>query len=693
MKTKELHNDQLDTRLEVRGGRQHGRRGHWMVRLHMLSRLFCLLFWPQKSKSPKVSVIKKVLMLTLLVTLSFQVSKAQTSTLQLTAGNGLGITIDGTGRWGVDDGSAGQLGFTFNGKDLLKNATTGRNEAGLMLGFSSTRVSDVVKITNTTRSLDWVLQGSIGTGSTGGDLKELVAVYKEAGTVTNPLGVEVTQRVYGWNTTQDLGYVIIEYRLKNTSSDTLKQLSLGMFADWNLGTITENRADWDAGNNLGYIYESGGAGTHAGIALLTAQTPQHYAFDQDGTSGSINVNDGFNKSEKYESMSGNLGRNKAGETGNGNDVAHTVGARIITIAPGETTMVAFVLVAGTSLTELQSRIAQAKSRFQTRYTSPTPTLLADLKTCGPTGEVTVTPTGGTNFRFYDQVPTPGVTTPIGEGASLRVASIQANRTIYVTSTDSLFEGSHSAVTIRYLYPSVNIVDGLRDLCVDGNLTLTASTSGSTSGAQLSYQWQRNGQNIGSDSVAVLINEPGTYKVTVSEEGCARTSSEVTITQIQKPVITQNGTALQVTATGALTYQWFFNNLPLTGANASSFTPRATGAYSVWVGFGNGCEVLSDAFQIEVTSLSAAPAKLQGVKAYPIPNQGNFTLELPQNAQFFEINVIDFAGRKVFEQHFSQGGKYPIHLPGNDWPNGIYFLKVTSKGPNTKQAIIKLAIQK
>ncbi|OJJ19684.1 hypothetical protein BKI52_19320 [marine bacterium AO1-C] len=618
--------------------------------------------------------------------------------MQLTAGNGLGITIDGTGRWGVDDGSTGQLGFTFNGKDLLKNATTGRNEAGLMLGLSATRVSDVVKISNTTRSTDWVLQGSIGTGNTSGDLKELVAVYKEAGTVTSPLGLEITQRVYGWNTTSDVGYVILEYRLKNTSSDTLKQLSLGVFADWNLGTASENRADWDANNNLGYIYESGGTGTHAGIALLTAQTSQYYAFDQDGTAGSINITDGFSKAEKYESMSsGNLARSKAGETGNGNDVAHTVGASIITIAPGETTMVAFVLVAGTSLTELQSRVTQAKSRFQTRYTSPTPTLPSDLKTCGPTGEVTVTPTGGTNFRFYDQVPTLGVTTPIGEGASLRVANITANRTIYVTSTDSLFEGSHTSVTVRYLYPSVSIADGLRELCVDGNLTLTASALGAGS-TPLSYQWQRNGQNIGSDSVAVLINEPGTYKVTVSEEGCTRTSSEVTITQIQKPVIAQNGTDLAVTATAdALTYQWFYNNLPLTGANASSYTPRATGAYTVRVSFGNGCEVLSDAFQVEVTSLSQAPAPLQGVKVYPIPvpNQGEFTLELPQNtssSKGYEVTLIDFAGRVLLKTGFAQGGKYLVNLPGH-WPQGIYFLKVSSKGTSTKQAIIKLAIQK
>ena len=293
------------------------------------------------------------LLIVLMNALMLSTAFAQTSTLQLTAGNGLGVTIDGTGRWGVNDGGTGQLGFTFNGQDLLKNATTGRNEAGLMLGLSNTRVSDVVKINSTTRSADWELQGSIGTGGTNGDLKELLAVYKESAAVTNPLGIEVTQSVYGWNTTGDVGYVIMEYRLKNTTSDTLKQLSLGIFADWNLGTITENRADWDTNNNLGYIYESGGTGTHAGIALLTAQTAQYYAFDQDGTSGSINISDGFTKAEKYESMSGNLARRKAGETGNGGDVAHTMGARIITLAPGETTLVAFALVAGVNLTELQ----------------------------------------------------------------------------------------------------------------------------------------------------------------------------------------------------------------------------------------------------------------------------------------------------------------------------------------------------
>lgn len=615
---------------------------------------------------------------------------AQTTNLQLPNGK-VEVTLDKTGRWGVNDGTAGQVGFTYNGSNLLHNATTNRSEAGLMLGLSASQVSDVVKTNTTTRSTDLVAVGGFSSGRSNGDFKEVVIKYKEAGSMGSPIGVEVIQRTYGWNTNADQGLVIVEYRIKNTSTTaTLQQLSVGLFADWNLGTRTENRADWDAANKLGYVYESGGTGTHAGIALLTAQTAQYYAFDQDGTAGSINVNDGLSKSEKYQSMSGNLARAKAGETGNGNDVAHTVGARLITLAPGETGMVAFALVAGASLTELQTRIQTANTRFKSLHTSLTPTLPSDLKVCGPVGETTLVPTGGgTKFRFYDQIPTVGTTTPLSEGSELRVQNIQSNRTIYVTSVDSLFEGTPASIQIRYVYPTAGIADGLRELCVGGNLTLEASVATTNQGGTLTYQWQRGGQNIGGNTSRILINEAGTYKLIVTKEGCSRSSAEITLNQVQTPVITQNGTRLEVNATGAQTYQWFYNNLPLTGANAESFAPQATGAYTVQVGFGNGCEVTSGAFQVEVTGLASSVPLLVGVKAYPIPNPGRFTLELPQDKRGFQVSIIDFSGRKLGQYLIENGGKHAIHLPIN-LPIGIYFLKVQSK---QQQAILKLAIQR
>lgn len=615
---------------------------------------------------------------------------AQTTNLQLPNAKVV-LTLDKTGRWGVNDGTAGQVGFSYNDTNLLHNATTNRSEAGLMLGLSATQVSDVVKTTATTRSVDLVAVGDMSNGRSNSDFKEVVVKYREAGSVGTPIGVKVTQRTYGWNTNTDQGLVIIEYHIKNTSATaTLQQLSVGLFADWNLGTRTENRADWDAASKLGYVYESGGAGTHVGIALLTAQTPQYYAFDQDGTAGSINVNDGLSKSEKYQSMSGNLARTKAGETGNGNDVAHTVGARLITLVPGETSVVAFALVAGTGLPQLQNRVQAASTRFKALHTSLTPTLPADLKVCGPLGETTIIPTGGgTKFRFYDQIPTVGTTTPLSEGSELRVQNIQANRTIYVTSVDSLFEGSPASIQIRYVYPITGIADGLRELCVGGNLTLEASTATTGQGGTLIYQWQRNGQNIGGNTSSILINEAGTYKLIVTKEGCMRTSAETVVNQVQAPVITQNGTRLEVNATSAQTYQWFYNNLPLTGANEASFAPQATGAYTVQVGFGNGCEVTSVAFQVEVTELTPSLSLLEEVKAYPIPNDGRFTLELPQNKRGFQVSIIDFSGRKLVEYSVENGGKHLVNLPIN-LPIGIYFLKVKNK---QKQAILKLAIQR
>lgn len=49
----------------------------------------------------------------------------------------------------------------------------------------------------------------------------------------------------------------MKYKIKNTSGSEITNFYAGLFGDWDVGTGgASNKADWDAANNLGYIWRA-----------------------------------------------------------------------------------------------------------------------------------------------------------------------------------------------------------------------------------------------------------------------------------------------------------------------------------------------------------------------------------------------------------------------------------------------------
>ena len=274
--------------------------------------------------------------------------------------NDIATTVNSAGRIGYSqDSQTGGLGFNYmNGGTILY-------EAGLMVGDSSTRVSDAIR-------------GAVGQDA---DFQSLVGAhnaipntyseYDVDGTFNDnfspsPLPVAIHQKAFAWSTPGNRKFVIVQYIISNTSTAVLTNLYAGIFADWDINSTTfaSDRASFDVVNKMGYAYYSGTNGTFAGVKLLTNSSPVvHYAIDNvTGGAGGVDLyTGGFDKSEKYITLSTN--RSDAGVTGSGADVIDVVSTGPYSISAGDSIKVAFALIAGDSLSDIQTSAANAQIKY------------------------------------------------------------------------------------------------------------------------------------------------------------------------------------------------------------------------------------------------------------------------------------------------------------------------------------------
>jgi hypothetical protein len=132
-----------------------------------------------------------------------------------------------------------------------------------------------------------------------------------------------------------------------------------------------------------------------------------------------------------------------------------------------------------------------------------------------------------------------------------------------------------------------------------------------------YLWRLNGNIISSDTSFVYAKQVGNYSVTITNNCGSATSLATAINSNQTTQITTqpqnistclgNNVNLSVTAIGQglLTYQWFKNNVLLTGAQSNTYailsiTPNDTGLYKVRVSGGCG-QVFSNEIRVSITT--------------------------------------------------------------------------------------------
>jgi serine protease len=284
-----------------------------------------------------------------------------------TAHNRITATFTGNGRIGFNDFPGNNQGRGFQ----IDSSGSLLAEGGLLIGIAPERLADVVRSERGLQSqglrtmIPYRVEhaGGTETGSARFNDDHLHDMQR--------IGLDVSMKTIEYTgAPEQEKQVLVLYTITNTRPYPLENLHCALYLDWDLGPMgSGNRVDFDSEHRLGYISNvRDGELPLAGAMLLSNQPMNFTAIDN----ASPPMTNGFLQIEKWDVISGGIQR----ERSNVGDASMIVGAGPITLAPGADTVVAFSLIGGNSLTEIQSAVDHARQLYaQLGYTPGEPIFL------------------------------------------------------------------------------------------------------------------------------------------------------------------------------------------------------------------------------------------------------------------------------------------------------------------------------
>lgn len=85
-----------------------------------------------------------------------------------------------------------------------------------------------------------------------------------------------------------------------------------------------------------------------------------------------------------------------------------------------------------------------------------------------------------------------------------------------------------------------------------------------------------------------------------------------------------------------------------------------------------------------SNIDAAHGTLAGIELYPNPNNGSFTLQLPENSQFNEVIVLSMDGKVVYRNQVPNQESIQYEL---DLEKGVYVLNLTNSEQQTQKMFV------
>jgi hypothetical protein len=202
-----------------------------------------------------------------------------------------------------------------------------------------------------------------------------------------------------------------------------------------------------------------------------------------------------------------------------------------------------------------------------------------------------------------------------------------------------------------------------------------------SGAQ-SYVWSNSSVNA---IQTVTPNTTTTYSVIGTNSFNCSSTQAVQVMVNPNPTVNITsgapnpnqmckGESVTLAGSGAVTYQWASNSVFISSSPAI-VSPNTTTTYTLIGTDANGCQGKATITLnvSDCTGINEITTTLSGVKVYPNPTAGIFTIELNTTSAKV-IQVTDLTGRVIIT---NAGNNEKMNVNLNGFANGIYYVKIQS----------------
>lgn len=287
--------------------------------------------------------------------------------------NELATTLGSVGQFGYNARNQGQgLGVRF------KSGSSQLFEGGLMIGTDNNNFIRVMdRIRNGSNSWDsdfQVLENVKEIIPAQNGQYQVEGLFNDSNAQANIIGLDVFQKGYASVDVGHENYVVLEYTVINRSGDSIQNLNIGLFADFDIANYDKNAAYTDVTKTYTYTISTEPGSPIFGVQLLSPGAFRSYTLDNiPGGAGGVNINAGFSNPNKYTTLTSN--RYGSGFTDiAGNDVIQVTSTGAINLAAGDSVTVAFALMAA----ESKMLLDQAADSAFYRYNGELPNSIIEL---------------------------------------------------------------------------------------------------------------------------------------------------------------------------------------------------------------------------------------------------------------------------------------------------------------------------
>lgn len=594
--------------------------------------------------------------------------------------NKITTTLSSRGRIGFDDPDNQEdgNGFVFNDDPILY-------EMGIMMATSSSTLYNNVRgiggaFDQDFSPIDRIRKKIPGDRST----SEVYGSFANNTQLSNA-SLQVFYRSLVRNDAPYDKFVILEYKIKNVSSQPINNLRFGIFSDWDIsGNGAQDAAAWNAEENLGYVFPRLSEELpHAGIQVLN-QSANYYAIDnsQDIAGNPFGLYDGYTDEEKFTSLSSE--RLQAGMTENdGNDVSHVVSAAPVSIASGEEVTIAFAIHAANNISELIQSAQHADTLYNLAFQLPQPVVSFNPVCYGEGAHLNAS--GSLELKWYNSF-TGGE--PIATGNSLSTEALFSDTTLYVANALDTYESIRTIVRIELKAKPAVSLSGSTVFCEGESVTLTASQASE-------YVWSN-----GETTQSIEVSTAGTFSVTVREPSlsCQSQSQEITTSLLTLPtasfiasseLIENDPITFTDESIDAVAWAWDFGDTKTSTLQNPTHTFTDPGLFEVTLTVANtsGCkDTYSQTFYI-ITGLEMFTSF--PVTIYPNPSQNIVQVNATMNGTSAILEVMTTQGCILFSEALVTLDRALDHtISLANLSAGIYLLKVRDGDKVVIRKIVK-----